>query len=55
MREGSDKQFMSYRHHVIWFDTDNKVYKVALKRDRTDDVFSTWEEAMDAIDAVEKD
>ena len=42
--------FMSYNKHRIFFDTDNKVYMVAIKRDGTDNFYSTLDEAMDAID-----
>lgn len=44
--------FMSYNGHRIFFDTDTKVYMVAIKRDGTDNFFATLDEAMDAIDAI---
>ena len=44
--------FMSYNKHRIFFDTDNKVYMVAIKRDGTDNFYATLDDAMDAIDKV---
>lgn len=46
-----DKRFMSYRGHVIWYNDCG--FMVALDRDGTDRFFSTWQEAMKAIDEVE--
>lgn len=42
--------FMSYNKHRIFYDKEFKVYLVALKRDGTDDIFSSLEDAMNAID-----
>lgn len=45
------KRFMSYKGHVIWY--SDGYFEVALKRDGTDELFDTFEEAMKAIDEYE--
>lgn len=42
--------FMSYNKHRIFFDTDTKAYMVAIKRDGTDNFYTSLDDAMDAID-----
>lgn len=44
--------FISYNRHRIWFDTVHEVYMVAIRRDGTDSVFATLDDAMDAIDGI---
>lgn len=41
--------FMSCNNHRIFYDKEFKVYLVAIKRDGTDNVYLTLDEAMDAI------
>ena len=45
-----DKKFMSYKHHVIWY--NNSGYMVA-KGDGTDFYFNDWHDAMKKIDEIE--
>ena len=53
-KETSTIYFMSYNKHRIFFDTECKVYMVAIKRDGTDSFFITLDDAMDAIDEVQR-
>ncbi len=48
----SDKKFMSYKKHVIYY--NDCVFMVALKRDGTDEYFATYKDAMKAIDEYEE-
>ena len=52
MIKQGDKRVISYREHVIWMDKE-RFFKVALKKDGTDDYFKTMDDAMNAIDEVE--
>ena len=45
-----DRYFMSYRKHAIWY--NDGIYMVA-KGDRTDQIFSSYLEAMEWIDQIE--
>ena len=53
-KETSIIYFMSYNKHRIFFDTDHKVYMVAMKRDGTDNFYATLDDAMDAIDKTRR-
>ena len=47
---GSVKRFAEYKGHVIYYDTENGRYRVAIKHDGTNSYYRTYEEAMKAID-----
>lgn len=40
----------SYFNHVIWYDTELNVYSVAIKKDGTDNYYSTLQDAYSAIE-----
>lgn len=44
------KRIVNYRGHVIWY--FEGAYMVALKRDGTDEYFSSYEDAIKAIDLL---
>ena len=46
-------RIVNYRGHVIYMDTDTMTFLVALKRDRTDSIFATYDDAVQAIDKIE--
>lgn len=47
------KRCISYRGHVIYYDTDCEAFSFAMKRNGTDTYFGTLDEAYDAIDEIE--
>ena len=47
---GSVKRFTEYKGHVIYYDTENGRYRVAIRHDGTNSYYRTYEEAMKAID-----
>lgn len=49
-KTGTHKKIVAYRGHVIRYDTELQVYKVAIKRDGTDTCYSTLDDAYNAID-----
>lgn len=49
-KTGTRKKIVTYRGHVIWYDTELQVYKAAIKRDGTDTYYSTLDDAYNAID-----
>ncbi len=51
---GSVKRFTEYKGHVIYYDTENGRYRVAIKHDGTNSFFRTYENAMQAIDEYSK-
>jgi len=44
------KRFTDYKGHVIYYDTENGRYRVAIRRDGTNSYYNTYQEAMKAID-----
>ena len=52
---GSVKRFTEYKGHVIYYDTENGRYRVAIKRDGTNSYYNTYQQAMKAIDTEEEE
>lgn len=47
------KRFTEYKGHVIYYDTETDSYRVAIKNNGSNTFFSTYQEAMKAIDDKE--
>lgn len=52
---GAVKRFTNYNGHIIYYDTENGRYRVAIKHDGTDSYYNTCQQAMKAIDKEEEE